>query len=892
MGKRGIAIRSVIAPLVVPLLLFLSTCLLSCGGISSATNTSSGPSVFASCELREEDGGSFGVNTPPLLVRHYRSGMDKTGILGPDWSCWPFDVALKTEKVDEYEVIRLIQPGRSEQVFVPVSENEYGPLDLTAAGRKSLTRSTVGYRLVDRQQGNLTFDKAGWLVELSDQNGNNLRIERDSSSLPLSLIVEWPHPIKYKLECDPARRTLATVSKPEGQVWRYTYDGEGRLASVIQPDNFSQQYEYQTGRLVRMLDSVGRSVAFRYDDSGRLVETDRNGRKETRKYIILSSSSEDWKATILDPIGRTIEYQKLKSKNQVVIREKSGEVLVRQYDEEGRLAHASSLERGVTSYFYDGPGRLVGVLAPTGGLTSFEYNNAMGLPSAVQDSFGQRTEYNYNAAGQPVLTRFPDGREVKASYNKSGLPKTLQDSKGEEASFHYDERGLLTEIQDNASGDTVKVAPSSTAALVRALRPPAFKLLALSAQRAKLLNSLAKAETHTPSSKGNLTSKLKTAGGEEWTCTYDLFGNPVRLQESGQSLAEMKYDMADRLVEITYADSTHEQFEYNAGDQVIRYVDPKGRECTYQYDTRGNLTKAVLPPGEERVFSYDDAGRLVSAFNASYHDVFAYDDKGRLSASGRLTPTSQGPEALATYTYDHLSRLKSAKYSDDLRCDYGLNDDDTMETIKVRGIKLVLNRAEKGQCTALYLPDNMKCEFGYTENGDLMRLALRNKEGESVLNQYGQYQDGRLIKVTTTMGATVTQHNLEYLPTGALAAKPWLEPDESRGEAKESRDALGRLRVSEANGVKTEFQYARGGVCRISTDGTEAFVLRSAEGMPRLLARGQKTDFLIPSALPGQAFLVDTNSASIQAIRFDDGTSPTLVISSEHAADTNKGNQE
>jgi YD repeat-containing protein len=871
---------------------------------SDSASTAKGPIVLDSHPI------STGSRPPFTVSWSYADG--SSGVLGSSWRCWPFDAAVQTNSEAKGNVATVFDSSGQKRVFVAVGTNVWLPTETAQTRRISLQKTSRGYVITDLLQGRQTYDPAGRLVEVSDLIGHRLLIVRDEKGRPTAVELNFPTKALYQIVCAPASGRLARIEAPDGRRWTYEYEGSGRLAKATDSTGCSLSYHYASGRLAERADSVGHWKRYRYDGEGRVVEVDRNGRKEKRAYSSLGGGGGDWMVTRTDALGRQSEYRFLPSKRQEVLREPDGNVVVRQYDERWRLEHVSSLKEGVTSFERDAAGRTVKVTNPRGRVTQIGYGGALGLPTTVVDGWGGIRKMAYNAHGQLTSERLPDGRERDISYNEAGRPAEMTDSEGGALRFEYDPAGKLEAVEGEA-GRMETGARRQRARLGGFLCPSSFRLLPISEARVELMlrldmaalpgkqrNSETADVEHRP-----LTLHIRCLDGSELGCSFDLFDNLTGLREKESPVATFRYDDGDRLLEIQYADKRSERFEYDVADRVVAYTDAAGKVFRYRYDAAGHLLRQTFPDGEENVFDYDADGRLVSGRNSSWHDLFVYDSHDRLMEVGRLTPKSKDPELLARYTYNGQSRVESQLFGDGLRVAHEYNTNNTLETIEVQGARIVLQKGKDGRCQRLFLPGGAKVEFGCAKDGASSRVAAQDNQGKSLLSQFGQFQSGRLVKVICktpdssreyevgrgAIGDSKGAGNQQAISlTGGKSGHPSTQPAPPAEErvpeglpskpkdARNPFDAFGRLRVAESDRARAEFLYGLGGLMGVQTSGQRIRLIRSSDGVARALVVDGGILFLVPSLVPGEAFVGEAKAATLRPIRFSDRHNPEINI--------------
>ena len=838
---------------------------------SSADTATVSPASFARLRLREADvivRNSF----PPFVVRRmYDSEGVFKGILGPGWWCWPFDRMVREGKVFKTNVLYVKDSSGASQQFVQIEGNEYVSMDAAKISTVRLEKTPEGCVLKDLRRGKQVYDRDGRLLQLCNTRGGTMTVTWDGAGMPASVALNRPRKAIYGITCDSKTARLTQIRGPDGQKWRYEYDRAGRFAKLVRADGSSATYTYQAGRLVERSAESGRWVKYRYDQHGRLVETNRNGRKEIREYKQLSPPG-DWVLKVTDPVGRVTERQFLASKRTEMIREKDGNVIVKTYDENNRLQYVSSTKGGAYRYERDEKGRPVAILDHRGRLTQIRYDNVLGLPSTVINPRGQVQKMRYNAHGQLASTSMPDGRKVSMKYNRLGQPLQVTDSERGTTRLRYGSAGKLAALEHDSLGrvDAEKLKPRTS--LAAFLLRPAVRSVPMSEARLEVIRLLDQAS---PIGSSRPPAKVKTKEDKELKCTYDQFRNLVSLEREAQAIAKFNYDAVDRLTEISYGPAAKELFEYDTGDRVSRHVAPDRKEYRYKYDVRGMLLWYKLPSGEESSYVYDKEGRLARARNAHWHDAFGYDREDRLTKVGWAPPDTEKPKRLVTYTYDRAGRLEATLFENGLRCTRKYEDNGSTERLSVSGVEIVLHYDKDHRCTAVDFPYGRKAEFGYRDDGSLTRVALREADGMSAMSQYCQYKDARLSKAILRIGDKTKVYSLKYSAEGRILNTDWLAKPGDAAEEHDPRvyDALGYRRLAGAEKTRTEYAYGLMGVFRARRKEREQCFVRSSDAAVRIVIEGDRKAFLVPSGLPAQAFLLPEKGSRAHPVEWRDTNS-------------------
>src|SRR5439155_19180449 len=191
---------------------------------------------------------------------------------------------------------------------------------------------------------------SGQLVAVSDPAGRgSLTFAYDPTSGRLTSVTDWQTPtarvISYRYD---AANRLNRVTDRAGGLTQYTYDGNGRLATIVDPNNntaLSITYDGQ-GRVSTEKDAkgltTGHATSFLYVDNG-------DGTRTTTATYPFTSYDPTWAGKIAD-------------------RSDSHGWLLQQ------TTYPSSAESELTNFAYDASGNLTTITDPRSYVTTFCYD--------------------------------------------------------------------------------------------------------------------------------------------------------------------------------------------------------------------------------------------------------------------------------------------------------------------------------------------------------------------------------------------------------------------------------------------------------------------------------------------------------------------------------------
>ena len=432
----------------------------------------------------------------------------------------------------------------------------------------------------------------------------------------------------------------SSVTGPDGQTARFTYDGTGDPGSITDP--------------------LGNSTTAHYDPQGNplLIQTPL-GRKTTFTY------SGGHLASATDPLGRTTRYV---------------------YDQANRLIEVISPEGGTWSATYDADNQLTSSTDPSGNTTTYAYD-ANGNLTRVTDPKGNITRYSYNNADQLTSVTDPLGRSDHATYNTAGELSSYTDKNGKTDAFTYDSLGRLT-----SAGYGKNSAGGFASSLTYTYDPSTGNL-----QQIADTTPGAGTISYTYDALGQIASQ--TGPGGTITYSHNTAGQLASMTPPGQTPVTYTYDADGRLSTETQGPQSA-TFAYNADGQLATQAMPDGITAAYTYDAAGQLTGIDYSHGTSTpigtvTYTYDAQGQVTaeggslvhttlpapqsgSTYNADNEltsfggKTFSYDANGNLVSDGTSTytwnPRGQltsvsGPSGTSTLGYDPLGQLISTTAS-------------------------------------------------------------------------------------------------------------------------------------------------------------------------------------------------------------------------------------
>lgn len=612
-----------------------------------------------------------------------------------------------------------------------------------------------------------TMSADGNLQQIRDLNGATLTFGPDgitSSSGDLSVDIDRD-----------AQGRIATVTDPEGNPYRYTYDAAGNLEQVALPgvdtplhytydashllltavdanDNQAARATYYPdGRLESEIDALGNTVHYTYDVSaGTTTITNPDGGTTT--------SQNDATGLLLartDPLGRTDSYTYDANRNRLTETNALGETKRFGYNGKGHVTSIADPLGSTTSFVHNEYGSPTQMTDPMGNVIDISQNDQF-LPSEMSDGLGTLGSFTWNSHSNPVTRVDAEGRATHFTYDDYGNELTETDPLGNTKSYTYDLLGRrLTE----------------TDALGRVTR---YRYDAL----------------------GQIVEEIDPLG-RSTRYEFDANGNEIAVIDPAGRRTTSTYDAADRLIEKTYPDGTSERYTYDFRDNPLTETDRAGRVTEYTYDLAGQLIRVTTAAGtadeSTTTYAYDDAGRKIRETNAlGQTTTYTYDAAGRMveqtdalchvtryayDASGHRTAVTDALGRVTRYSYDARGRPIETTYADG-----------STEQQQYNGMaQMVASIDQAGRITRKQ----------YDEAGRL--LAVIDPLGHTTRYTYDAV--GNMLSITDANGNTT---RFAYDAVNRLVSKTW--PDGS-SEVFEYDDADNQIAHWLADGQLNRFSY-------------------------------------------------------------------------------------
>ena len=504
---------------------------------------------------------------------------------------------------------------------------------------------------------------------------------------------------------DAAGRLRVTSSGPGTEV-RFDYDVQGRLAGLRHEFGRSVEVRWddEAARVASVVASDGRTVSYRYDDAGRLVEVEAPGRN--RRYR--------W-----DDSSRIVE----------VIDADGVVEVVNTYDTQGRVATQLSPHGRVTRFAYL-PGGITATSDEDGSRANTWLHDRKGRLVGLIDADGRRQSTGYDQWGNPVLVQQRDGAMTVSAYDARGRLEIRQSPSGAREERQWDELDRLTCL-------TVRAGEGEPEAVTRYFYE--------GAERSPSRVVDAEGGVTLMAWERGLLRRVTDPTGVSVDFGYDEHGELISSTDASGATARLERDEAGRVVAAVTPLGHRTVFRYDPDSGLlVSRMGPTGARWSFEHTGAGRLRAVIDPEGARTEISHDESGEAVETTDPLGRVVRrGFDDLGNL-ASVELPDGSSWQ-----FGYDAVSRLVSltAPGEGARHLSYG-PDGMVSGTIDPTGVERGVRRDVTGAATRVSDGgDDLSAH--YDRLGRM--VAVAGADGQEMVSHYDLC--GRLVEQMTTDGA-------------------------------------------------------------------------------------------------------------------------------------------
>ncbi|MFZ6876474.1 hypothetical protein ACO0LF_30850, partial [Undibacterium sp. Di27W] len=459
-----------------------------------------------------------------------------------------------------------------------------------------------------------------------------------------------------------------------------TYDLDGRLVAVIDPNNRVTRYTYdQFGQQVKITDVKQIDTELHYDKRGLVTDTIRDAANlHQTVHTDYDAFGRAWRT--VDAMGNVTQLKLDKLGQVVEVKDvTSGNTTRTSYDAFNRVLTKIDAKGAVTQFLYSwgAQGKSVAITSAEG-LVSSELFLRTGEKASQNKADGSYLGYTYDKNGNEIsksnsfglsnktfdksdrliLSTDENGNKTTYTYDDTNrlLSKTLEmaDGKSLITSYKYDALGRQIEITD-PENKTTRLVYDHTGQLLQTIVDPNGLNLVTEYN----YDETGKTLKITQKSNANVVTSIQSYA-------YDSLGRRItESQDGGVTISrQYQYDANNNVISVTDAKGLVSFYAYDGQNRQILSIDAAGSIVRTTYDANGRITQirryATTINTANIAHAADSATLLALVPSSNVNDQVSYryyDKDGRmnveLNAFGEVT----------TYVYDaerHVVRSTQA----------------------------------------------------------------------------------------------------------------------------------------------------------------------------------------------------------------------------------------
>lgn len=580
---------------------------------------------------------------------HYRPVLNASGLTPGFGDFWRHSYSRRAYSEGSGSALwyTVLRPSVTEKSFRPDGKEV-----LNIDGRKGDSIAAFGAGLLYRSASEVeVYSDSGALLSITERSGRTQTMTYSTSSTPsqvapgagflIGVADSFGRSLSFTYGAD---GRLATMTDPDGGVFRYTFDGNEMLTRVEYPDGTARTYTYNETSpfasaggpyaISGIYDENGaRYATYRYRDGYWNTPDSTEHGNGVEKYMRVPNgyNAQGDVVSIIDPLGTTRNY---------TISSVSGVVRVigetqpagsgsgagsssRVIDASGNVTGTDDFNGGRTCRSFDAITNLesvrveglatsqacsgvtsAGVALPAGSRkVTTTWHPDWPLPTKIAEP-GRFTTKVYNgrpdpfagnaiASCAPTTALLPDGKPIAVlckqveqattdADGRLGMSASLQAGVANRVrSWTYNAQGQVLTAKDPLNRTTSYVYYAATAA--------DYTMGDLQS----VTNAKSQVTSFTKYNKHGQLLESVDPNGVLTVNTYDLRQRLLSTSAGGQTTS-YAYDPAGQLVRVTQPDASYVGYEYDAAHRQKAVFDSKGNRIDYTLDNMGNRTAEVV----------------------------------------------------------------------------------------------------------------------------------------------------------------------------------------------------------------------------------------------------------------------------------------------------------
>ena len=450
------------------------------------------------------------------------------------------------------------------------------------------------------------YDGENNLVDINDQFGNTIHIERDAvTGVPTAIIS--PDGMRTELSID-ANNHITRITYADGSFYDFEYTSDGLMLAEVEPagNRFEHVFD-DKGRLTDVVDEEGGHWIYTraIDVDSEILTEVRSAEGNLTSFLDHTDSTGKYTSTITDPTGALTYFEQSVdglTENRSL---PCGTDLQYIYDLDSEYKY-----KYVKQMTESTPAGLERITTIDKTYTDTDDDDIADLIIETVATNGKAASIQNNTLAAQKTVISPEGRTVTSLYD----PATLQMESVSVTGLHpmtysYNSRGRLTSVSTNT-------------------RQSSFTYNAKG-----FLESVTDSEGHTTSYE------------------YDPIGRMTGINRPDGNFIDFSYDANGNMTVLINPTGSEHKFGYNQLNRNSTYTTPLKGNYSYVYDKDRRLIRTNLPSGQNIINDYadpsneEDKSRLRQIRTPEGNIDFSY------LCGTKIDSITKGTESIS-YSYD------------------------------------------------------------------------------------------------------------------------------------------------------------------------------------------------------------------------------------------------
>jgi RHS repeat-associated protein len=503
----------------------------------------------------------------------------------------------------------------------------------------------LSYRDGTRQ----SFDANGGLISATDQNNNSLAYSFSSSLGPLVTTTDTQGRTFSFTDSGNLITSISDNSYPGGRQTSYGYTS-GMLTSYVDANGKQTSYGYDgADNLDQITDPNGDVTKFTFDGSGRVLTMLRItnallGTGDTTTYTY--GAPGDVTGCAAAP-GGAVPYGK------TTVTDAKSNATLYCYDTHDRVYYVRDALGNTRATTYTTDDNVVKFNDPTGDTFTSNYDtldrpcSGAEPPSASgQNAATDHLDYVTVPSGPSTDPCLHNTAPQNSTTHNPNYPDFARDPQGNEDSLGYDANSNLNAITEVSTGIGVHLGYNVNGTL-------SWSKDGNGNQTNYTYFAAGDPNGH-PSDLKSVTPPAPLAAS---SYTYDPISRVHTYTDGKNQTTTYQYDKLDRITEVDYADGSSIKYTYDNDGNTLKIIDSVNGTSNYAFDAKNRILQEQLATGQTNNYTYDADDNLSTLSDAGGTTTYGYDADNHNTSV--LPP---GASTATTLTYDANDRAKCETY--------------------------------------------------------------------------------------------------------------------------------------------------------------------------------------------------------------------------------------